>query len=515
MPSDAPTTRTAKPAPKTIELTDLGPVERLTLPLPEPGGVVILRGRNDVGKSKALEATARLLGGADHVEARDRCAFGQIEGLGVRLRVAKTPRKTGELEAVSIDGQLSIADLVDPRIADPDRADVQRIRALVALSGAKADLDQFAALLPGGKDEALAIFAEETTKATDLLEMAARVKRDLEREARTQAAAASNAEAEAAALRNKPEELDLTAEADADTLRDRLMNAVGRRAQITHQATVAAEAATRAQEASQRLDQEAATYQGPTAEEAETFLETSHDEEGIASQLLLEAEAAVHNAGRRFANAQTDRKAAEAGLAAAKDHERVVATCRATIASLSNVPAPKPGDATAADAAVQAAQAAADRGALIREQRRKEREAAALDERAAKAREAASSYRDSAKATDDLLSQAVDSPRFSIKAGRLMTQHDGRGEVPYHDRSTGTRWKLAIAEAAEKARKLHPGERVLIPVPQEAWESLDPQNRRDVADHCKALGVVLFTAEATDGKLRAEVFGASNAELAS
>ena len=47
----------------------------------------------------------------------------------------------------------------------------------------------------------------------------------------------------------------------------------------------------------------------------------------------------------------------------------------------------------------------------------------------------------------------------------------------------------------------------LVVVRQEAFESLDPTNRAEIDEHARRLGVVVLTAEAAAGDIRAEVFG--------
>ena len=57
-----------------IELSDIGPIEKLSIPL-RPG-FNIIRGRNDAGKSCTIEAVARLAGGNGSVTCRDGAAHG-------------------------------------------------------------------------------------------------------------------------------------------------------------------------------------------------------------------------------------------------------------------------------------------------------------------------------------------------------------------------------------------------------------------------------------------------------
>ena len=81
-----------------------------------------------------------------------------------------------------------------------------------------------------------------------------------------------------------------------------------------------------------------------------------------------------------------------------------------------------------------------------------------------------------------------------------------RGTVPYGERSQGTRWRMALDEAVRRIRQLGMQREAFIAVPQEAWECLDPDNRRAVHEHACELGVMVMTAEAASGELRAEAF---------
>lgn len=79
---------------------------------------------------------------------------------------------------------------------------------------------------------------------------------------------------------------------------------------------------------------------------------------------------------------------------------------------------------------------------------------------------------------------------------------DDRGVTPYAELSAGERWRIAL-DVAVGALPSHG----VLTVPQEAWEGLDPENRRLVAEHVRDRGVVLLTAEASeDDEVTASVF---------
>jgi hypothetical protein len=65
---------------------------------------------------------------------------GVVSVPGVTMTVGRSVRRQGELQVETLEGRLSIADLVDPGFVDPERADAKRIKALVGLS--KADISE-------------------------------------------------------------------------------------------------------------------------------------------------------------------------------------------------------------------------------------------------------------------------------------------------------------------------------------------------------------------------------------
>ncbi|MDE2106484.1 MAG: AAA family ATPase, partial [Patescibacteria group bacterium] len=181
---------------KTIEIENLGAIKHVSIPYPEGGGLVVLKGPQGAGKSTALSAIDALCGKSASLEKRDGAISGSVSGLGVTITVKKSARRTGELEVESIEGRFSIADLVDPKIADPLAADAKRIKALVQLAGAESDQALFYDLV-GGQAEFLRIVGDQS-KEKDLLKLAGVVKKKIEATARE---IESSADAEAGKAR--------------------------------------------------------------------------------------------------------------------------------------------------------------------------------------------------------------------------------------------------------------------------------------------------------------------------
>jgi len=485
-----------------ITITDVGPVEALNIPI-HPG-VTVLLGRNDCGKSQSLDAVSRLAGGKTPLTCRDDAAAGYVEGLGIKIAVRRSPRRTGELEALSLEGRLSIADLVDPKLKDPVAADRQRVKALLSLQGVEADIHRFADLI---HEDLATIASTETLTSGDLVEMAARLKRDLEAASRKQADQAKKAEDEQRACESAFKDLDLTAPHDAEQLQGALETAIQNKASLAASASDAALAQERAQQARQSLDAAAADQSGPTVTEAKAAEEQALDAKQRAWAQVRKLETELAEA-KRIAE-QADMKAgnAEQATRAAVDRELILKGWRETIEAAEQVQPVPPEMLTAADDRITEARKAVEQGVLVRRGLEKLDEAHALQESRKRHELAAESYREAAQGTDDVLSQAVNSPALSVKRGRLITQHPSRGEVFYAERSDGIRWKLAIDECVRIVRLLGLEQTAILMVPQQAWSELDPTNQRAIAEYAKSKGVCIVTAQATDGDLRAELFG--------
>ena len=103
----------------------------------------------------------------------------------------------------------------------------------------------------------------------------------------------------------------------------------------------------------------------------------------------------------------------------------------------------------------------------------------------------ADKLRAAGKATDDILSGLVGKlgTALKVKSGRLILDTK-RGETCFADLSPGERWKIALDIAIEQV-----GAGGVLPIPQEAWESLDPTNRRMLAEHVAGKHVTFITAE--------------------
>ena len=190
----------------------------------------------------------------------------------------------------------------------------------------------------------------------------------------------------------------------------------------------------------------------------------------------------------------TQRKATE-------HHEQTLGKWREQIAADYSI-APSDSELSAAAENVTSAREALERGTLIRLAKQKQSEAAGHINAASGHREVAQELRDAAKGTDEVLSGVVARTgcALRVEAGRMVLD-TGRGTTYFGELSQGERWRLALDVAIDAV-----GERGVLTIPQEAWESLDPINRSMIAEHVAGRGVVVLTAEASeDEEIRSEI----------
>lgn len=487
-----------------IRLTDVGPVKAVSIPIPEPGGLVVLRARNGAGKTKTLEAVESALTGRGKVEARDGALRGEVEAFGVKLTVGRSTRRTGELVVESLDGKLSISDLIDPGIKSPDAADAKRIKALVQLANVPVCPDLFYPLV-GGREQFEALVGSSALASDDLVVMAERVKRDFEAKAREAESQAEHAEGRARGGREAAAGIDTTAEADAVKLQGALEAAIRGESSLKAQKDASERAALSARQAQDLLEDAQAGYTGLTLSQAQTL-------EAEAKQSQEAAEKAVRAAEQALADARSKHEAARVALAnaitgrkTAEQHESMVGQWRQQIAA--SVPvAPDVHQIADAGKLVTTARQAVEQGALIRKARQSLADSDRHAEAAKLHRQRADQLRSAAHGTDDVLSQIIaqsGSP-LRVEHGRLVLDTK-RGATYFHDLSNGERSRLAVDIGIDAV-----GSHGVLTLSQEIFEGLDPMNRESLATHAVERGVVILTAEASEHEdIQAAVYEAN------
>jgi hypothetical protein len=489
----------------TIEISNCGPIAHLIIPVPENGGICVLRGRNGRGKSKALDAIETAVTGRGKLDVKDGELRGEVEAFGVKLTVGRQTRRSGELVVESLDGRLDVSTLVDPLIKSPEAADGKRIKALVQLAGVLPSAELFWPLV-GGRAVFESVVGPSSLDSADLVQMSERIKRDFESAARKEEGAATNAEMRARVSREAAAGADLNAQADPAALHGELEAAIREQSKLTADAESAAKAKRAAQTAKDALEDAESNYSG------QSLAEIKHVEKQ-ATDNLSAANRDLECAEQQLARARHEQDKAKQHLAAvvrerqqAEQHEVAVDLWRKQLTA--SIPEPPAAEAISqAGERVTKARQAVEQGALNRKAQQQLAEAEKSAAEAAKHRKQSDRLREAAKGTDDILSQVVakSGVPLRVEAGRLVLTTK-RGTTYYADLSHGERWKLALDIAIEAV-----GPKGVLTIPQEAFESLDPIARREIAEHVAGRGVVILTAESSeDEELTAEIFSTAN-----
>ncbi|MBK8184304.1 MAG: hypothetical protein IPK63_16060 [Candidatus Competibacteraceae bacterium] len=468
---------------KNIEIKNIGPIASVTIPVPEAGGVVVLTGRNGSGKSHALEAVSAATTGKGKPPLKDMAKSGTVSVPGVTMTVGRSVRRQGELQVETLEGRLSIADLVDPGFVDPERADAKRIKALVGLSKAdisEGDLHGFPANLI--KDLSLDDPVAAMSELRKRLNIGANEYEKLS--AKDEAAAAGILESMTGDL-DTP--LDPAAAQDRVTAAIRAVDALQKQSELSEAAKARIEAARErlAELPDVNVDkalQEAARLEVETAQKKARALQLKTEYEEALAQYKQSAE------DLRIAGAHYDSKSEQAKLRS--ELERQIQEAHVDPPSADAL-----ANAAAELEAAKASQAQAAQQQVMMQQRER---ADALKFSAQEYADEAKELREKAKQTDEVLSEIVaEIPACPLRVvdGRLVTDTK-RGATFYSDLSAGERWRIALDIAIQAV-----GTGGLLVIPQEAWEGLDPANRAAIDAQAKAAQVVVLTAEcsADDG----------------
>lgn len=465
-----------------ITIEDIGPIERLEIPIPDGGGIIVLRGRNGSGKSTALRAAEGLLGkSAVGVTARDNTRRGRVEGWGAKLSVTRSTRRSGSLTVEEIDGRADLGKLVDPGIKDPDAADAARIRALLSLAALEIKPEE---ILASVGIEELEIDAEGIE---DPVTLGAKIKRTIEAEARV-------VEKGTDTFRGKYESI----KAQADEIPDCELSA-----EAAHDAYT--EAIRRHDKLQDR--QELASRIQANVDEAKAEIESINEDFGDPDEIQVaidDWQRQIDKWQLRIADAQKHVNELGGRLKAAKDaakRRKQLTDLMLRLGEIGTVTDDEIEDARqyAKDTAEQLEHArnARRKHALVQECETIAVAIRSADQRAKK-------FRDAAAKVEQVLAERVSTIGIPVRlvSGSLCVEHPDRGWIRYADLSHGERWKCAIDWGLAVS-----GQTSVLVIPQESWDGLDPENRAIVADHARKQKALLITAEAAEGPLTVANFG--------
>ena len=476
----------------TVEIVNDGAIEKLTIPVPDGGGIVVMKGRNGSGKTTALNAVESLVSGKGSLPLRDGTKKGSVEGFGVTMTIGRSTRRKGEAEVLSLDGKFSVIDLVEPGIKSAEAADAKRIKALIGISAVEAS-DSALYEAAGGKDAYLQLASPTTVAECDIVSKVERFKRDLEKAARVHEDEAENHRGAAKMLELTEDMPDFVQNAEAkleaaivehsklETRKSERESALAKKEELARQLTELREASESRDV--KKLDQRIVIHEGQ--------LEAHANAIGRAREALAKAEAEhlkVYDALQNLVEARAE----------AVEHEERIAKFEAQLEESTPEPVTDEELATARTAIDTARQM------VIDNERHKQMSAKTMMrnaeiEKLEQCQKKALELRESAHSLDEVMSNLVGDGPLRVEDGRLVTTTK-RGTTYYAELSWGERWRMALEIAAKVV-----GDGGAIVVPQEAYEGLDPTNRAELNEIAKEVGVVIFTAEADDGEIRAEV----------
>ena len=487
----------------------------------QPGGTIV-RGLPGVGKSMILEAIALGLGGSD----RGRLGPGQaarkaeLEVCGVLVGINPSRiTKAGELTAVA-DEEFSLEDLIYPPLKDQGAKNRHGIKSLLRISGAQADPSLFHEIL-GGKQPFEAIVGPDAIKSADLVDMAGKVKRAVEQASRKAAEEAEREEQSAASDRHAADGLDMEAECDQQTLQAQHTAAVKYHARLSEQSRAYRQALKARREAEERLAKSAGEYKGPTIEQAtagevhakQTLDEKQAEVDRIKSEIAdLQSALRLSEASRNAA--EQIHMAAKTVLESAKAYDKALTDANAAL----NLTLPQEVGEDLVDMAadgVTEAQQAVEKGAVIRAAKSRMENAKQHQEKAEAFRKESARLRDAARATDDVLSKAVASPRFWVLGDILMARLPNDKEFPYYDMSDGQRTMIAVAEKIGRTRAIEPDgtKLAIVDLPQRACQDLPPSILDNLFAMAEQANTCVVTGAVDDGELRCEVWRRNGKEL--
>lgn len=445
----------------TIQIVDVGPIKQLEIPVPENGGVVVLKGRNGAGKSEALEAVECAVSGKGSPKPRDGIRSGSIRGLGVELSVGRSVKRSGELVVHSMDSRLSVADLVDPGIKDPDAADQKRIKSLIALSGVSISRADYEALLPGKDFDRIVSVPD----GADPLIMSSMIKGCIEAEARIIESKVDQHRGKLSQLTEQIKGIDLSP-ADVEEVSARLYRLVADHAR--------AESAKKAWDDNEKMRFRA-------QEELSTLPHVFEDHQNEINGLEKQIEELKEKVNTL------------------RESQKIATQLREKVSSLNGILSKSLEPVTDQDVAmlakmVQECSQERDRALASVSARKAQQDIKSITSEVATMMGQIDTLRTAAGKVSTVLSDAVGKLGVPLRVedNRLVLSTARGPSTKFADLSHGERWAMSMDIAICCV-----GAGGLLVIPQEAWESLDPDNRNIVASKARASGVVVLTAEST------------------
>lgn len=470
-----------------IKVSNIGPIEKLVVPLPEDGGVVVLRGGQGTGKSTAIRAIESAAGSKPKdLSVRDGARRGEVDFRGAKLTVTKSrTSRTGELEVDTIEGRYDIGAIVDPGIKDPERADAARIKQVVSLTGAQPDVAGYIALVGQDVWDELDVDSE----TDDPVELHSRVVRALQ-------AAARRLEKESdRASMDMPD--DLVAQADRSCLSIDDARAARQKAhEVLIRARTRKEESDRANEkaetARRNMEELKRLTEGDDLGHLQVKIDQAKDRFDKATEQMESAQRRRNEWEKLLTDLTTKHSALHRRLSDIQQCEKIIDDA---------IPLAVP-----AEEINEAEKACRDADELVELAKETEANRVLLDKikqaniRSAELAEQAEHLRSRAGIAEDVLAQSIKAGDIRVVGNRLVMSTDRSSNELFADLSHGERAIAAIALAEQYI----PAGGVAT-ISQEMWGGISDANKRAIAEEARTRGVTILTAEVNDSPLDVEV----------
>lgn len=500
----------ANGAARRIKIDGVGPIQSFAIDL-SGHGVYVLRGSKGLGKSTAISCVELLAGQKVNLTLNDRCLDGRVSGFGTTVPITRQRigRPKGEFEGFALDSEkYTLADITDPDIQDPAKADAHRIRALASLARVQVRPEDFYELV-GGRAQFEAMIKQADLATDDPVLITSRVKSAFDYAARQQESLADRSEGQAQACIASVKGIDLDADCDPAALALAVEAAVQARAQIKSLAEAAERAAKMKAESLVKLNKARASYTGPSVARAEAMHESANNDVADSIRRVEELRQQLQLAESERDKANARRQSAIAALTAARHQAELIEQLESIIAR-DDVQAPSPLEIAAADETLNAARLAAEEGVRVRDGRKRVQEADQHRHEAELARANSENLRKAAASTFGVLMRAVKLDGVRIRnvrdVPRLVVDHPRRGETLFGELSDGERVLTTI-------RLLMPligdcdGNPGVFPISQRLFQDLPDSDIAAIDAYAREHGLFVFGAHVDDGKLRVEKWG--------
>lgn len=507
--------KSAKQADDVLTIENVGAIKSVSVKVPKTGGLIVFRGRNGAGKTTAINAVEAAIGSGPRLRKRDGAlGSGSVETpWGVSIRIGQSARKSGELEVAVLDDEFSIVDLVDPKEKDPVAADRRSIKALLRVSGAKADFDTFVPLFDS-EEEFREIVDVESIKTDDPVQMAGTVKRNIEGICRLYEKRQESVDAKLLAISESLAGIDFSQQFDIEKLKNEHEASVRRLAS-------AEQSRLHYHTAQSSLCEIDFSLSRINAEDIEQSLKSawSNDEDAViavqASRDALDAvDVELEEIRRRRVDAlhqleldeERASRAKEILLAMKAKADSIAELQRQRVAALA-VPEATQAELDDASKEVERLRLLMTDAEIVERNRSKLADKEALSDELSRLMKKTEKLRASAKGTEGILSEMVSrlgtplSVVFDDNGNtRLAIDHPERGQIYFSELSKGEKLAIVTRIAINAV-----GDTGVFTVPQEFYEGLDPENREIIVRELVESGVLGVTAECDSGPLRAEV----------